>query len=55
MRNLSVNVKHKEIIFELVEKITNLLCTYYKYVKAMKTEESLLLLTIQGIVFLHKS
>jgi hypothetical protein len=55
MRNLNVDVKHDELMFELVDKITNLLRTFYTYVKASGNREIFASFDSSGNCFLHKS
>jgi hypothetical protein len=52
-----VDVKHDALIFELLDKITNFLCTSYKYVEASGSGEIVASLDNSGIVFffLHRS
>ena len=55
MRNLNVDIKHDALIFELLDKITNLLCTSYKYVEASGSREIVASFDNSGNCFLHRS
>jgi hypothetical protein len=55
MRILNVNIKHDALIFELLDKIKNLHCICYKYVKASGSREIVATFDNSENCFLHVS
>ena len=51
MRNLTVDGKHDALIFELLNKISNLFCTSYKYVESSEGREIVAYFDNSGIFF----